>query len=78
MENTCATCLYWHQTSCRRFPPQVVASNSKELDEYSHPYLTTLLQTEFPTTTADEWCGEHKDKAVDELRRQLGPIFKSK
>jgi len=73
--NACATCLYWHQTSCRRFPPQVYG---KVVKYATIGEIETHPRTEFPTTTADEWCGEHKDKAVDELRRQLGPIFKSK
>jgi len=76
--NTCSTCLYWHQTSCRRFPPQVVSYVETRQNEYGTQRIETYTSTEFPTTTADEWCGEHKDKAVDELRRQLGPIFKSK
>ncbi len=60
--NTCATCLYWHQTSCHRYPPIALEKN-----RYTSNGVVgdTIIIARFPTTTADEWCGEWRDKDQD-------------
>lgn len=54
----CGQCMYWKQTegeegACRRQPPQEI---SFEVDD------EVKFVTRFPTTSADEWCGEFKAK----------------
>lgn len=56
MDNlTCDNCIYWKTVSeprgvCRRYPP--INVNLKDGVELS----------EWPETTGDSWCGEHKLK----------------
>jgi len=55
---SCAQCTYWKATTadqgaCRRQPPQAI---SFEIDD------EVKFETRFPTTSADDWCGEFSAK----------------
>ncbi|MEM7697865.1 MAG: hypothetical protein AAF236_05615 [Verrucomicrobiota bacterium] len=52
----CSTCAYWKSTndstgSCRRQPPQAIRF---EVDQ------EVQFETRFPSTSADDWCGEFR------------------
>ena len=56
--DTCIKCEYWNATGeaegeCRRQPPQAISF--KVNDEVTY-------ETRFPTTKADDWCGEFSAK----------------
>jgi hypothetical protein len=56
--NTCATCASWKSSAstegeCRRHAPQLVVF---EIDE------STKIESRFPTTKADDWCGDFQEK----------------
>ncbi|MEM1442540.1 MAG: hypothetical protein AAGF67_09370 [Verrucomicrobiota bacterium] len=53
---SCSACAYWkagesNEGACRRQPPQSI---SFEVDD------EVKFETRFPTTSADDWCGEFK------------------
>lgn len=70
-EQNCTTCHYGeklsctNRTFCRRYPPRVVASGLLTHDRdgigsSTHVQIETL--TELPEVTADDWCGEWKER----------------
>lgn len=61
--NTCATCQYFRESSCRRYPPTVVGYVETRRDEYSQTSVDTSTNSEFPAVLPTEWCGEWKNDA---------------
>lgn len=57
-QSTCNACAFWKDTGadsgeCRVNPPQAIAVN---ID------AQTRIETKFPVTAADDWCGEFEAK----------------
>jgi hypothetical protein len=51
---TCSKCAYWNsqeasEGECRRQPPQAIIFKVND---------TVTYETRFPTTKAEDWCGE--------------------
>lgn len=63
MKNTCENCAYSHKDDelgmlfCRRNPPQVIAHKD---------YVDGICGI-FPNVDADDWCGEFKPKANNDI-----------
>jgi hypothetical protein len=56
--NTCATCQYFSESSCHRYPPVVASYAESRRDEYSQMSVETYTRSEFPNVLPTEWCGE--------------------
>lgn len=64
----CVKCKYWLKQSvasgeCRRRAPQVVAYTESKTEGEHGDYRETVdsyTRSEWPTTLAEEWCGEHE------------------
>lgn len=63
--NTCTTCQYFSNSSCHRYPPKAVSYTESERKgsngEY-HDEIETYTNSEHPSVTAADWCGEWADK----------------
>lgn len=54
MTDTCETCRFWAGTT---------HGNQLRADCRAHPpAFTTVRNTVWPMTQADDWCGEHQSK----------------
>lgn len=64
----CVNCKYWLKQSvasgeCRRRAPQVVAYTESKTEGSSGEYresVDSYTRSEWPTTLAEEWCGEYE------------------
>ncbi len=68
MNNTCDSCKFWEKHGggsksgwCQRLPPQVVVRRWSDGVMTNEPALEPdYLQSVWPMTESDEWCGEHQ------------------
>lgn len=59
---SCGSCRFWHRepqgTMCRRYPPRAELTYV-DSDPQTHMVKSMSVQTYFPPTPAQGWCGEH-------------------
>lgn len=71
MIRRCETCVFWvryhgskEKGQCRRRSPEVVAKGDGFIALFFGGFYTTL-ETKWPETNIDHWCGEYQEPAKD-------------
>lgn len=60
----CLTCPFWKayheriEGECRRYPPSIPHTES-QIRQAEFTIGSEVFDGVFPTTNADDWCGEH-------------------
>lgn len=55
-KRTCKNCKAWHDYSCRRRAPQLIADDLSDDAKAVKPWATPQCSSLWPTVQNDDWC----------------------